>query len=515
METFSQILSMPKRFTSFWHFLYIILFVSYVQASQLNLTISSNPSRLNPVLANDSASSEIADHLFNGLFKYDKDGNIVVDLAESYSFENDTTLIIKLKKNVLWHDGHKFSAKDVLFTYQTIISPKVFNSISSSFAVVKEVIEVDEHTIKVIYKQPYYKALEIWMSGMLPYHILKDEADMMTSSFNKNPIGTGPYKLGTFRASSDIELIANENYFEKKPNIDKIYYKFVPDPNTSFLMLKQNSIDISGLTPMQISRQIDKTFYDKYQVITKESFAYTYMGFNLKSAKFKDKNIRQALSLAIDRQQLVDILFLGYGKVCNGPFLPNTFAYDESVTTPKLDRQKAKEILKSLGYDENNPFTFEVVTNSGNDIRVNAAEIIQYQLKQIGVDMKIRVLEWQAFLNTVVHPRNFDAVILGWSMSLTPDASQIWHSNSDRVGGFNFVGYNNKQVDKLIDDSISMIDREKLSKTYKEIFKLITDDIPYIFLYIPDSITVVSKNIKNIEPALTGIWHNQLDWEKE
>ncbi|MEJ5169289.1 MAG: peptide ABC transporter substrate-binding protein, partial [Arcobacteraceae bacterium] len=96
-----------------------------------------------------------------------------------------------------------------------------------------------------------------------------------------------------------------------------------------------------------------------------------------------------------------------------------------------------------------------------------------------------------------------------------PDASQIWHSSSDRVGGFNFVGYKNERVDELIDDSISMIDREKLSKTYKEIFKLITDDIPYIFLYIPDSITVVSKNIKNIEPTLTGIWHNQLDWEKK
>ncbi len=211
----------------------------------------------------------------------------------------------------------------------------------------------------------------------------------------------------------------------------------------------------------------------------------------------------------------MDILFLGYGKVCNGPFLPNTFAYNENVKAPSLNRQKAKEILKSLGYDENNPFTFEVVTNSGNDIRVNAAEIIQYQLKQIGVDMKIRVLEWQAFLNTVVHPRNFDAVILGWSMSLTPDASQIWHSNSDRVGGFNFVGYNNEQVDKLIDNSTSIIDRDKLAITYKEIFRLITEDIPYIFLYIPDSITVVSKNIKNIEPALTGIWHNQLDWEKE
>lgn len=506
---------MPRRIYSFWHFFYIVLLSYSLNASVLNLTISSSPSRLNPILANDSASTQIADHLFNGLFKYDKDGNIVEDLASSYYFEDDTTLIVKLKDNVLWHDGEKFNAKDVLFTYETIMSPKVFNSIASSFELVKSLEIIDELTLKISYKQPYYKALEIWMSGVLPYHILKDEKDLMTSSFNKSPIGTGPYKLHSFKTSSDIELIANKEYFFKKPNIDKIYYKFVPDPNTSFLMLKQNSLDIGGLSPMQISRQVDKSFFDKYQLITKESFAYTYLGFNLKNDKFKDKQIREALSLAIDRQELVDILFFGYGKVCNGPFLPDSFAYNDEVKTPKVDRARAKNILKTLGYDENNPFSFELVTNSGNDIRINAAEIIQYQLKQVGVEMKIRVLEWQAFLNTVVHPRNFEAVILGWSMSLTPDAKQIWHSGSDKMGGFNFVGYHNPSVDKLIDDSIGIIDREKLSIVYKEIFKQITQDIPYLFLYIPDSIMVVNRKIKNIEPAFTGIWHNHLDWEKE
>jgi peptide/nickel transport system substrate-binding protein len=207
-------------------------------------------------------------------------------------------------------------------------------------------------------------------------------------------------------------------------------------------------------------------------------------------------------------------LFFGYGKVCKGPFLPNTFAYNDEIETPKVDLVKAKKLLKEAGYDENNPFVFEIVTNSGNDTRVNAAQIIQYQLKKIGIDMKIRVLEWQAFLNTIVHPRNFDAVLLGWSMSLMPDAKPIWHSESDRVGGFNFVGYNNSQVDELIDSSISVIDQQKLSIIYKQMFSMIVEDSPYIFLYIPDAITAVSKNIKNIEPSFTGIWHNQIDWEK-
>ena len=175
---------------------FYILILTYLSASTLNLSMSSSPSRLNPILANDSASSEISDWLFNGLFKYDKDGNPTVDLAKSYNFETPTKLIIKLRDNVLWHDKEKFTSKDVIFTYEQIINPKVFNSIKSNFQEVQSVKALDDYTIEVIYKKPYFKAIETWMVGILPYHLLKDDKDLMTSSFNKNPIGTGSYKIG-------------------------------------------------------------------------------------------------------------------------------------------------------------------------------------------------------------------------------------------------------------------------------------------------------------------------------
>lgn len=494
---------------------YYLLLLTYLSASTLNLSMSSGPSRLNPILANDSASSEISDWLFNGLFKYDKDGTPTVDLAKSYEFKTPTHLIIKLKEDVLWHDNVKFTSKDVIFTYEKIIDPKVFNSIKSNFQQVKSVKALDDYTIEVIYSQAYFKALETWMVGILPYHILKDEENIMTSSFNKNPIGTGSYKLKEFKTAQDIELIANENYFEGKPKIDKILYKFLPDPNTSFLYLKQKNLDIGGLSPMQIDRQIDDTFKKNYTIIQKPSFAYTYLGFNLKDEKFKDIRIRQALSLAIDRQELVDILFFGYGQICNGPFLPNSFAFNDNVKTITQNIEKAKALLKEAGYDENNPFTFELVTNTGNDIRINTAQILQYQLQKAGVIMKIRVMEWQAFLNTVVHPRNFETVLLGWALALMPDAYPLWHSSSDKLGGFNLVSYKNEKVDKLIEKGSETIDKNELGKIYKELFQIISDDLPYLFLYIPDAITVINKDIKNIEPSFIGIMHNQKDWELE
>ncbi len=497
------------------HILLIAIFFNFLFASTLNLSITSSPSRINPILSNDTASSEISQWLFNGLLKYDKDANITTDIAKSYYFENETKLIIKLREDVFWHDGIQVTSQDVLFTYETILNPKVFTSIASNYKEVESVKALDKFTIEIIYKKPYFKALEIWLIGLLPYHILKDDKDLMTSKFNKNPIGTGPYILNSFKNASDIILTANKNYFKGKPKIDKIHYKFYPDPTTSFLMLKQNKLDIASLTPIQADRQLNNEFYENYQIIETTSFSYAYLGFNLNNKKFQDKKVRQALSLAINRQELVDILYFGHAKVANGPFLPGTFAYNEKVKPVVQDIKKAKQLLKEAGYNEKNPLSFELVTNTGNEIRVNAAQILQHQLKQIGVEVKIRVMEWQAFLNTVVHPRKFETVLLGWSLALTPDAYPLWHSDSTKIGRFNLVGYKNKQLDKLIELGSTTVNREKLAEIYKNIFTIISDDLPYLFLFIPNSITVVNKNIKNIEPTFIGIFHNQIDWIKE
>ncbi len=336
----------------------------------------------------------------------------------------------------------------------------------------------------------------------------------MTSKFNKQPIGTGAYKLKSWKTSQDILLVRNDNYFGPIPKIETISYKFLPDSNTQFFALKQQSLDIGTLSPLQIDRQIDKKFKKNFQIVEKQSFSYTYMGLNLKNPKFKDIRVRQALDIAIDKKQLIDILFFGHGKISFGPFLPNSFAFDDKIKPSKYDPKKAKKLLKQAGYDSKNPLSFTLITNANNPTRVYAAQIIQHQLKKVGIDISIRVMEWQAFLNTIVSPRNYEAILLGWGLSLMPDAKPLWHSSSATKGGFNLVYYDNKKVDKLIDQGAKTIDRAKLSKIYKDIFRQIVNDKPYIFLYIPNSITVIDKDIQYIEPSFTGIWHNQHEWIK-
>lgn len=492
-----------------------MLFIPFLlMASTLHLSTSSNPSRINPILATDSASSEIANHIFNGLVKYDKDAkNIVGDLAERFYFEDNTTLVFELKKGITWHDGAPFSAKDVLFTYELINAPQVVSPYTSTFRMVKAVELINDYKLKVTYKAPYFKALELWMSGILPEHLLKDEKNIMSAKFNTKPIGTGPYRLTKLEFSKNIELSAYDGYFEGRPKIDTIVYHVIPDANTRFLMLKTGKIEVGSLEAMQIERQVQPEFFNKYKVIEDIAHAYTYLGFNLRREKFQDPRVREALSLAIDRKELVDILFMGHGEVCKGPFLPGGPSFNPNVKTPTPNLVKAKALLKEAGYDENNPFHFEIATSNSSSIRPYAAQILQYQLQRVGVDVTLRVMEWQAFLNMVVFPRAFDTVLLGWSLSLSPDPYLLWHSDSDKPGGFNFIGYNNPKVDSLIEKMEVTIQRDKLADVQQEIFAEVVADNPYLFLFIPNSIQVVDKNIKNVEPTLNGIWHNYIEWE--
>jgi len=497
-------------------FLFLFLCSVWLIASTLHLSTSSNPARLNPLIATDSASSSIAGFIFNSLVKYDESGQkIIGDLAESYRFITPTLIEFKLRRGVTWHDGKPFTAQDVLFTYELIKSPTTITPYASDFRVVKSVTAVDEYTLRVTYEKPYFKALEIWMMGIVPYHLLKNEKNIMGSNFNTHPIGTGPYVLKKLEFSKQIVLEANENYFEHRPKIDRIVFHVISDPMTRFLMLKSGEIDIDSLEPMQFERQLGSDFHKRFDVIEMASHSYTYLGFNLRLKKFKDPRVREALSLAIDRKELIDILFLGHGRVCTGPFLPGSKGFNDAINAPVLNSAKAKALLKAAGYDENNPLVFEIATSNSSALRPYAAEILQRQLARIGVRVTLKVMEWQAFLNTVVFPRKFEAVLLGWSLSLTPDPYMLWHSDSDVPGGFNLVGYHSAKTDRLIEQMEGSSDREKIALLQRRIFGQIVGDNPYLFLVIPNDISVHNRAITGVKATINGIWEDYIDWEKK
>jgi peptide/nickel transport system substrate-binding protein len=478
--------------------------------------------RLNPVIANDAASGTINDLIFNGLVKYDKDIKLIGDLAERWEVTNrGKTITFYLRKGVRWHDGVEFTAVDCLFTYQRLIDPKVATPYSSSYMDVKKAEVKGRHIFRVTYKEPFSPALESWSMGVLPKHLLAGK-DINTDPFNRKPVGTGPYKFKEWIAGQKIVLEANDDYFESRPKIDQFIFRVIPDSSTMFQELLFGGVDMMGLNPLQYLRKSEtRRIRDNYHKFRYPANAFTYLGYNLRNPFFSDVLVRKALSYAINRDSIIEGVLLGIGRPCTGPYSDVSWAYNPNARSYNYDPERARRMLAVAGWkDANNdgilekngrPFRFTIMTNQGNSERIRAAEIIQQNLKAVGITVSIRVMEWQAFLEQI-DKRSFDAMILGWSMSRDPDLYDIWHSSKTRKGEYNFIGYRNAEVDRLLVEGRRTFNVKKRKKIYYRIHAILAEEQPYAFLYVPDATPIVHKRFKGIEVAPLGISYNFREW---
>jgi len=373
----------------------------------------------------------------------------------------------------------------------------------------------------VTYKEPFSPALESWAAGIIPKHMLEGK-DINTDAFNRKPIGTGPYKFKEWVAGQKIVLEANPDYFEGRPNIDTFLYRIIPDSTTMFQELLSGGVDMMGLTPLQYLRKSEtrriREHYDKFRY---PANAYTYLGYNLSNPLFGSIAVRQALSYAIDRQSIIDGILLGLGKPCTGPFSYVSWAYNPDAPSYPYDPERARRMLAEEGWQvgsqdgmlakNGKPFRFTILTNQGNNERIHAAEIIQQNLKAVGIDVSIRVMEWQAFLEQI-DKRSFDAIILGWSMGRDPDLYDIWHSSKTKKGEYNFIGYKNAEVDRLLVEGRRTFDLKKRKTIYYRIHAILAEEQPYAFLYVPDALPIVHRRFKGIEVAPLGIMYNFIHW---
>ncbi len=477
-----------------------------------------------PILASDSASAEICSMVFNGLVKYDKDVRIVGDLAESWEIlDGGLRIIFHLRKGVKWHDGAPFTSRDVEFTYKKLTDTSVRTPYSGDFERIKELKVIDEHTVSVEYKEPFSPALASWGMWMMPEHILKNE-DLNKTDFSRRPVGTGPYVFRSWRTGEKIELRSNRDYFEGRPFIDRYIFRIIPDDATIFLELQTRGVDMSGLTPLQYSRQTDNRFFrDNYRKFRYPGFGYTYLGYNLSDPKFTDRRVRQAINLAVNRNEIVKTIFFGLADVTTGPFVPGTWAYNKEVRPAPYDPGRAAFLLREAGWIDINGdgwlenglgsiFEFTILVNQGNNERLRTAEMIQGYLKKIGVKVKIRVLEWSAMLNDFINKKRFEAVLMGWSLGRDPDCYDIWHSSKTREGEFNFIGYSNPEVDRLLLEARGVFGQDERAFRYRRMHELIYEDQPYLFLYAGESLPIVSSRFRNIEVSPIGIGYNFIRW---
>jgi len=481
------------------------------------------PNILLPVLASDSASSEINGLVYNGLVRYDKNFVPEGELAESWSISPDNlTITFRLRRGVTWHDGAPFTSADVMFTYRMYIDPETPTSYAEDYLQVVKAEAPDDYTFRVTYAEPYAPALMSWGVSIHPKHLLEG-VKLSESPLARHPIGTGPYVFKRWDAREKLVLEANPDYFEGAPWIKRVVYRIIPDQSTMFLELKSGSLDFMGLTPLQYDRQTETVAftrrYNKYRYL---AFGYTYLGYNLRRPLFQDKRVRQALSYAINKQELVDGVLLGYGQAATGPYKPDTWVYNPEVRRYAYDPERAKALLAEAGWADRDgdglldrdgqPFRFTIITNQGNDLRSKSGEIIQRRLKEIGIDVKLRILEWASFLNEFVFPGDFDAVILGWTGGPEPDQYDIWHSSKTAPRQLNFIAYNNPEVDALLEKGRRIFDQAKRKQIYDRLQEILAEEQPYTFLYVGDALPVVARRFRGIEEAPAGIRYNFIDW---
>ncbi len=482
------------------------------------------PTVLIPMLAGDNASHAVAGLIFNGLVKYGTDLSVIGDLAESWDIsKNGLIITFHLRKGVKWADGVEFTAHDVMFGYKTIIDEKTPTAYSEDFKQVKKAEVLDKYTFRVIYEKPFAPALTSW-GGLvvLPAHLLEGK-DIAKTEFARNPIGLGPFRLVKWSPGQELILDSYKDYFDGRPRLDHYIFRIIPDRATMFLELQAGGVDMMDLTPVQYTKQTETEFFrNNFRKFRYPQFVYTYMGFNLKHPFFKDRRVRQAIACAIDKSELVDVVLFGLGSPATGPYVPNTWPYNPGVKKYEYNPAMARQLLKEAGWEDadgdgilekdGRPFEFTIRTNMGNSLRMNTATIIQWRLAKVGIKVKIEAIEWSTFVNEFIDKRRFEAVILGWSIGLDPDQYDIWHSSKTKEKEFNFVSYGNPEVDDLLEKGRRTFAVEERKKAYFRIQEILADELPYIFLYVPDATPIVNNRFKGIQPSPIGIAYNLPKW---
>jgi len=481
-------------------------------------------STMNPILAMDDASLSLCGLVFNGLVRYNPKLVLEGDLARSWDVKDGgRTIVFHLRPGVRWQDGAPFTSADAKFTVERILDPKVASPLKSGFDLVKGLDTPDALTLVVRYKKPFAPALEAWSLGLLPRHLLRGK-DVNTDPFNRNPVGTGPYKFKTWVDKQYVEFAANPDYYEGPVHISRILVKFVPEPATQLLELKTGGIDGMTLQPDQYLHESDGEAFGR--LARKFRFPgleeYSYLGFNLDRPPFNDVLVRRALSMAIDRGELIQGVMLGLAKPCSGPYSPLMQAYDPGVLPMPYDLTRAAALLDSDGWrlsadgtraKDGKPLAFTIITNQGNEPREKSELILQQQYAKLGVKVQVQVIEWSSFLSNYVDKRNFDAVLLGWQLSLDPDQYAIWHSSQTGPGEFNFIDFKDPETDRLLEQGRECFDPAKRIAIYRAFHRRLAELQPVAFLYSPDSLSALSLKFQGLVQTDTGYdWYAPIKW---
>ncbi len=456
---------------------------------------------MNPLLATDEVSISIADKVFSGLFTLDKNGDVMPDLVEEWK-EEGNSILIKLKDKVFWHDGKNLTTHDLIFTFNLMKDPSFEYPYRADIEFIKEIEKIDSGKARIILTKKFAPYLLYLTFKILPSH-MKDECRKPDAKLS----GTGPYKFEDIKFNQYLTLKGFKKYFKGLPEIE--FYKLVvnPDPLMNPLKLLKEKIH-AGEIEHEIYRSLkdDKEFNSKVSLIPFRKNSYTYLAFNLRNPLLT-KEMRKAIASSIPRKKIVNNLLSGAGEVVNShiifkPWMVNGFQY-------KFNPEIGREIIKGLGWKMGEKGFFEkngkklkfvLVTNGESILRRYCASIIKDELERTGIEIEIRLLEYLSF-RLALKNGNFDLAISGYLMDLDPNVWDLFSSE----GVLNYAKFSNPYLDSLLVKGREKLDRNERFSIYREVQKILGDEIPILPLFSPYYIMGVSKKLEITEkPEIVG-----------
>ncbi|CAM4435895.1 peptide-binding protein [Paenibacillus macerans] len=481
-----------------------------VDGGTLTLSSFSDIVNVNPILINDTSSGDVEQFIFAKLYDLDREGNVA---AEPWSLaaelpqisEDSKTYTVKLKDTAKWSDGQPVTADDIIYTFDTIRNPDTGAPGIGLYDKIDKMKKVDDHTVNITLKQVYAPFQYSLVQELAPAHILKDVPvkELQKNAFGTDPAKTvtsGPWKWTAWKQGESHTLDADPNYWGAvKPHISQVIYKIYADQNTEVQALLKGDTDHISAIPVT---QVEAVKANKdIAIIQKPGAQYEYVNFNFDPKNFKDnyglfagQKTRQAIAYALNRQGMVDNVLKGVGALMNAPFLPDTWAdpKDAAVNYP-YDPEKAKQLLAEDGWvagkdgileKDGHRFSFELQYNAGNSRREQIAAIVQQNLKDVGIEVTPKAIDFAAWIDQNVTPGKYQAILLGWSLNTPdPDSENVFSSKYFPPAGQNSGWYKNEKLDQLWVDGYSTVDQAERQAIYKEVAKEISTDLPYVFLY--------------------------------
>jgi peptide/nickel transport system substrate-binding protein len=447
-------------------------------------------------------------------------------LAERWELLGDTAALFELRRDVRWHDGEPTTARDVVFTFERVLDPATGYPNGDFFTHWTGVTAQDSFSVRVSFTAHADPLAGVPFLPIMPAHLLDSVPPerMRQAPFNKRPVGNGPFRFTEYRANDRWVFDANPDFPQAlggRPYLDRIVWRVVPDPTAQIAEITAGAADLI-LTPpsTEFPRLIQQP---GLRGVDRPSRQYAMIIWNGRVRPLDDARVRQALTLAIDREQIVRTLRGGYGRVAVGPVAPFHWAFDESLEPLPYSRDSARAALRAAGLVDRNgdgyvdfpdgrPVRIELKLPAGSAINRDMAEMIRSDLAAVGVRVVTRPVDVAAMQQDVISPqRNFEGVILGWNSAIRLNLRDTFHSDA-REQMFGAAGYSNPRVDSLITAVQRARNRDDAAPHFAELQRILRDEQPWGFLYYYSDLVVLRDRLQGVEMDIRGALVSVRDW---